>query len=413
MEPLFMALLLVASAFFSASETALFSLPKYHLRRLREEDSRVAKAILSLLSDQHRLLVTVLLGNMCVNILYASFAVLVAAKSAQAGGVAEFAIIDLLALVILIIFGEVFPKSVAVRIPFALSEMAAPVLLAFQKVVTPARVLLEAAAGFCVCVLSPRARARPSTATELRRLVSLSKEKGVLAAQEGNLISEVIEFGTIEVREVMTPRVDMVCFHISEPVEKLRKIVLESRYSKIPTYTINYDYINGVIHSKDVVLHPEKQPRDLVRAVVFVPETARVESVLKQMLQKRRTMAVVVDEYGGTQGLVTLEDILEEIVGEIEDEYDREEKKIVELSPDGYLVLADVTLREWNEFSGSEVKDTRFETVGGYVSALLDKVPEVDDATSDGAFRFTVKRVDRNRVRTILAERLPGKRESG
>jgi CBS domain containing-hemolysin-like protein len=412
MELLFMALLLVASAFFSASETALFSLPKYHLRRLREEDSRVAKAILSLLSDQHRLLVTILLGNMSVNILYASFAVLFAAKLAQTGGVATFAVIDSLALVVLIVFGEVFPKSVAVRIPFALSEMAAPILLAFQKVVTPARVLLEAAAGFCVSVLSPRVRARPSTATELRRLVSLSKEKGLLAAQEGNLISEVIEFGTIEVREVMTPRVDMVCFHISEPFEKLRKIVLESRYSKIPTYTINYDYINGVIHSKDVILHPEKQPRDLVRPVPFVPETARVESVLKQMLQKRRTMAVVVDEYGGTQGLVTIEDILEEIVGEIEDEYDREEKKIVELSPEGYLVLADVTLREWNEFSGSEVKDTRFETVGGYVSALLDKVPEVDDATSDGAFRFTVKRVDKNRVRTILAERLQAKRES-
>lgn len=407
-----MALLLVASAFFSASETALFSLPRYHLRRLREDKTRVARAILSLLSDQHRLLVTILLGNMCVNILYASFAVLFAAKSAQTGGVAAFAVIDSLALVVLIIFGEVFPKSVAVRVPFALSEMVAPILLAFQRVVTPVRVVLEAAGGFCVSVVAPRARARPSSAAELRRLVSLSKEKGVLAAQEGSLISEVIEFGTIEVREVMTPRVDMVCFHISEPIEKLREIVLESRYAKIPAYTINYDYINGVIHSKDVILHPEKQPGELVRPVLFVPETARVESVLKRLLEKRRTMAIVVDEYGGTQGLVTLEDIVEEIVGEIEDEYGREEKKIVKVSPDRYLVLADVTLREWNEFSGFEVKDTRFETLGGYVSALLDKVPEVDDATSDGAFRFTVKRADKNRVRTILAERLRSEGES-
>jgi putative hemolysin len=412
MEILFMALLLIASAFFSASETSLFSLPKYHLRRLREEDSSVARAILTLLSDQHRLLVTILLGNMCVNVLYASFAVHVAAKVAQTGGVASFVIVDSLALAILLVFGEVSPKSVAVRIPFTLSRLTAPFLLAFQNAVAPVRLVLETVAAFILKGLAARAHARPPTATELRKLVSLSKEKGVFAAQEGDLISQVIEFGSIEVREVMTPRVDMVCFHISAPAERLHSIVRETKFGRIPTYTINYDFINGVIDSKDVILHPEKRPQDLVRPVLFVPETARVESVLKQLLGKGQTVAIVVDEFGGTQGLVTIEDIVEEIVGEIEDEYAKEKKKIVELSPDKFLVLAELTVREWNEFSGSRVNDTRFETLGGYVSALLDKVPETDDLASDGAFRFTVKRVDKNRVRTILAERLQSEKES-
>ncbi|MFH1423173.1 MAG: hemolysin family protein [Planctomycetota bacterium] len=406
MELIVMALLLCASAFFSASETAFFSLPKYHIRRLREENTKAAKTILSLLSNQHRLIVTILFGNMCVNILYSSFAIFFAAKIAEKGGVAAFALVNLIALIVLIIFGELAPKAVAIRAPFRLSELAAPILLAFQKIVTLPRVILETVGGFFTNLIHPRTKKQIATITELRNLITLGKESGALDTQEGNLISEVIEFGTIEVREVMTPRVDIVCFHISEPVEELRKIILESGHSKIPTYTLNLDYIDSVIHSKDVILYPNKPLKDLARPILCVPEKARVESVLKQLLEKRKTIAIVVDEYGGTQGLVTLEDILEEIVGEIEDEYDRGRKKVVELSPDRFLIWAGITLREWNEISGSLVADTRFETIGGYVSALLDKVPEVDDITNDGSYKFTIKRVDKHRVRTILAERL-------
>ena len=406
MELVFMALLLVGSAFFSASETALFSIPRYQLRRLQQRPGLVGRSITILLESQRSLLVTVLLGNMFVNVLYASLAVLYGARLAQTQGYLVFAVVDVASLVVLIIVGEVMPKSVAVNSPLIVARFFAPVLLVFRTAITPVRILFEVVVKGLTKIV-PSGRADESTSTEdLSDLIEIGSEHGLLTPRENEMLREVIEFGTIEAREVMTPRIEVSLYDLDAGKEGLAGLIRECKHSKIPVWRENPDNILGVIHAKDVFLYPDWQIDMLVRKVMFFPETAKIDVIRRELLARQQTMAMVVDEYGGLEGVITLEDILEEVVGEIEDEFDEREHKVTRLSGDRYLVSAGLTLREWNDIAGTSLADEKIETIGGMVAMWLDRIPEKGDSVKMEGYRFTVIRVVEQHPKMIMAEKI-------
>ncbi len=406
MELVFMALLLVGSAFFSASETALFSIPRYQLRRLQQRPGLVGRSITILLESQRSLLVTVLLGNMFVNVLYASLAVLYGARLAQTQGYFVFAVVDVVSLVVLIIAGEVVPKSVAVNSPLVVAKFFAPVLLLFRIAIMPIRAFFDVVVkGLTALVPASRAEA-PASAEDLSNLVEIGKDYGLLTPRENEMLREVIEFGNIEVREVMTPRIDVALYGIDAGKEGLAKLIKDCKHSKIPVWRTDPDNIIGVIHAKDVFLYPDWQVHSLVRKVMFFPETAKIDVIRRELLARQQTMAMVVDEYGGLEGVVTLEDILEEVVGEIEDEFDVREHKVRKLSGGRYLVSAGLTLREWNDIAGTSLADEKRETVGGMVAMHLDRIPRKGDSVKLGGYRFTVLRVVEQHPKLVLAEKI-------
>jgi putative hemolysin len=408
-----MALLLVGSAFFSASETALFSIPRYQLRRLQQRPGLVGRSITTLLESQRSLLVTILLGNMFINVLYASLAVLYGARLARTQGYFNLVLVNTLSLAALIIIGEVIPKSVAVNSPLVVARLFAPVLLLFRTAIMPIRVFFEAVVKRLTALVPPGRAETPASAEDLSNLLEVGSEYGLLTPRENEMLREVIEFGTIEAREVMTPRIDVSLCDLDAGKEGLVKLIRECKLSKIPVWRDNPDNIVGVIHAKDVFLYPDWQVDSFVRKVMFFPETAKIDFILRELLAGQQTMAMVVDEYGGLEGIVSLEDILEEVVGEIEDEFNKAEHKVTRLSGDRYLVSAVLTLREWNDIAGTSLVDKEIETISGMVAMRLDRLPEKGDTVKLEGYRFTVLRVVEQHPKLMMAEKLHGHPEKG
>jgi len=406
MELILMAFLLVGSAFFSASETALFSIPRYQLRKLQQRSGMVGRSVAVLLESQRSLLVTVLLGNMFVNVLYSSLAVLYGAKLIPEHGYHVFALVNTTALVLLIIFGEVVPKSVAVNIPVTMAKFISPPLLLFRIAVTPLRIVFESLVKFLTKLIIGRRKDSLPTVEDFANLLEIGTEYGLLTPWEKRILGEVMEFGGIEVREVMTPRIKVALCDIDYPRSEIVELMHTSKHSKIPVWQESRDNIAGVIHSKDVFLYPEKPLEELVRPVSFFPETAKIDFILRNMLSEQRTIAMVVDEYGGLEGIVTLEDIVEEIVGEIEDEFDKSSKKVTLLSDGRYMISSGLTLREWNDIAGTTLADEKVETLGGIVAMKLDRLPEKGDSIELEGYRFTVLRMVDNNPKVLLAQKL-------
>jgi putative hemolysin len=408
MELVLMAFLLVGSAFFSACETALFSIPRYQLRRLTQKPGIAGRSVAVLLESQRSLLVTVLLGNMFVNVLYSSLAVLYGARLALEHGYHIFVLVDLAALALLIIIGEVVPKSVAVNMPLTIAKFFSPPLLLFRIVVTPLRVFFEGLVKFITKIIIGGRKDALPTPEDFANLLEIGTEHGLLTPWEKRILGEVMEFGGIEVREVMTPRIKVALSNIDCSREEIVELMYTSKHSKIPVWRETRDNITGVIHSKDVFLYPEKPLEELVRPVVFSPETAKIDYILHDMLSKQRTIVMVVDEYGGLEGIVTLEDIVEEIVGEIEDEFDKSSSKVTLLSDGRYMISAGLTLREWNDIAGTSFADEKVETLGGIVAMKLDRLPRKGDFVELQGFRFTVLRVIEEHPKVLIAQKLRG-----
>lgn len=410
MELLVMAFLLAGSAFFSASETALFSLPRHRLRKLQQNPGITARSITALLESQRTLLVTVLLGNMFVNVLYSSLAVLYGARLAAHRGYYVFAAVDAVALVVLIIFGEVVPKSVAVNLPLTVARLLSPALLGFWYAILPLRVFFDVVVRVLTTLVPGDKEVGAVSQEDLANLLEIGSDHGLLTPWERRMLEEVIEFSGIEVREVMTPRISVALYNVDAGREGLLELIRESKHSKIPVWKSDHDNLVGVIHSKDVFLNPEKPIEALVRKVKFFPETAKIDGILRRLLAEEKTMAMVVDEYGGLEGIVTLEDIVEEIVGEIEDEFDKSASKVTRLSEGRYMVSADMTLRDWNDTAGTSLADEKVETLSGVVAMHLDRLPQKGDSVELEGYRFTVLRVVEERPKLILAERLAPRR---
>lgn len=388
-------LLLAASAFFSASETALFSLAEAERRR-------AGPRVLRLLADPQALLVTVLLGNLAVNVSYFSFAThLVPVDAAH-----ETALLAGGALLVLVLFGELLPKAIALQARVGLSRFAAGPLLAMVHVFGPVRRLLQRALGFVMRALGEAAREESGVSTEtLAEVLGHSARTGLIDLREADLLVEVLELEGIRVAEILTPRVDMIALDLSDRDEERRWFhvarALSKRLTWMPVVRGGADDVVGLVRLRDVLARPEASLESLVQPVVFVPALASVLDLLHTLRSAQSAEAVVVDEYGGTAGIVTLENVFEEIVGDLRVEGEREGNEVTALGDGHFRVSGDLSIRDWNEQFGRRVVPSGFETVGGLVGALLGRIPRAGDTVTSGGLTLTVRSVRGRRVESV------------
>jgi CBS domain containing-hemolysin-like protein len=396
--------LLSFSAMFSASETAFFSLTQVELGEM-DPKGRVRR----LLANPDRLLVTILLGNTVVNTAAGALGALVSLRVARSLGVPageaiayEVAAVTLVVLV----FGEVAPKMFAMQRNRALAGRTAGILAAIMGTAGP---LVDVLSRLSAALSGKdRAGARPYvTAEELRTIVALSERRGTLEQGEREMIDSVMEFGETVVREIMVPRADMECLEDTATVGEAMARVKDLGFSRLPVYHGDIDHITGVLYAKDLLaFDPEREHGrgigKLPRRAFFTPETKKAGELLRELQRRRTHIAIVVDEYGGTAGLVTLEDLIEEIVGEISDEHDVEESPVKVLDARTLLAAGTVRLDELAEDYAVDLGGSEgVETLAGFLLDEFGRVPAVGEWVERGALRLEVAAVEDQRVTSV------------
>lgn len=402
-----MGFLLCLSALFSGSETALFSLSREDVKRIGAEGTHTGKIIAGLLSSPKKLLITLLFGNNVVNVAFfaLSYGLSRWALQNHTHGTFWATLIGFSSLLAVIIFGEVIPKGIAVKVPEHMAHYIAFPIYVTGKILMPFTVPLGWMMDGIGWLLGWRPQHEPYvTMEELKVMLSLSEKHGVVEPKARSMIHAVLDFGRMKVKDVMVPRVDMVVFDISRSMEEFIMLVRKSVYKKIPVFEGTSDNILGVVYAKDVFLNPSAKLRELVKPILFVPESKNIESLLREFRREHQQMAIVVDEYGGTAGLITLEDILEEVVGDIQDETERPEEPIKKLEDNRYVVHGGMSLRDWSETFGIELESGEADTIGGFIVSLLGRIPQKEDSVSYQNIVFTVDEVRRRRITRLLME---------
>ncbi len=407
LQCLLLLFLLALSAFFSGSEAAFFSLQPIEIEKLRQHKKTVAvKALLKLLSQREALLTTVLIGNEGVNVALSSVA---ASLALTLWGDKGLGISVAVMTFLLVVYGEVTPKAVAVAHATTWALSAAPLLLAFSYMVYPFR--------WCLTILTKGAtRGVPEEEKTVgeegfKALVREGKRKGVLKEVEREMIMKVFRFTHTRVGEIMTPRTEMFALEVNTPLMEAYEALRGVTYREVPLYEGRLDNLVGVMRTKALLglpwgLMKAKDLRELMEEPYYVPESKEAIELLREFQRKRLHMAIVIDEYGGVAGLVTLEDIIEELVGELSDEFGGEEQEIMELSPGVYRVPPRVSLEELDERLGIKPPpDVDIDTVGGLVFHLFGRVPQEGESVEYGGWRWRVEGMKRTRILDILLEK--------
>ena len=401
--------LLILSGIFSSAETALTTVNLNKLRALVDEGGRKAKKaarVLRLREDPARLLTTVLIGNNIVN-LSASALTTIFVTRVFGNNVIGVATGILTFLVLL--FGEIVPKNLATLYNLQLSLFYAIPIRGLSIILTPMIWILNVISRgiFFLLRIDPDKKDQ-MTESELRAIVDVSHEEGVIEKEEQKMITNVVDFGDAVAKDVMIPRTDMICAEIDADYNDLLKLLEEETFSRLPVYRESRDHIEGILHVKDLILFAEKYGRNAVkvekimRKPVFVYEYQRTAQIFKDMKASSTTMCIVLDEYGVTAGLITMEDLIEEIVGDIRDEYDEGEAEWIKKVSDGvYDVDASVKLDDLSDVLGIELGSEHYDSVGGLVIELLDRLPDVGDAVENEKVHMKVTAACRNRVERV------------
>ncbi len=409
--------LLILSGLFSGSETAFFSLPLSVIDQFkRSSDVREAR-VARLLKNPRQLLITIVVGNTIVNITTASIAAILTTRLGQTMGWNEHLvlIVDVLVVTfVLLIVSEILPKVVAVRNANQFACRFGGVIQAVYYLLYPITYPLSKFTSVLQQRLGLKADRAMISEEELLALADVGEEYGTLEEEEREIIHSIFEFGETTVKEIMVPRTDMVCIEVHTPYTELLKIVRGKLHSRIPVYQGRIDNIIGILYIKDLLpyLYGKKKSQkiDLLRLIrdpYFVPEQKKISELLKEFQKHRIHMALVVDEYGGIAGLVTLEDIIEEIVGEIQDEYDKETPMITRINEHTYVVDGRIQLEELNEELQLNLpEEGGVETISGFILNLLGTVPKEKETVKYDGYLFTVEQVIKNRIKKVRIERI-------
>jgi len=401
---LLLALLLTLSGGLSAAETAIFSLTAEQVGSLAASSPGAGTRLQVLLTRPRRTLLTLRLCDTLTNLASAAVALALAAVL-----VPERAWLGPLLLVPIVLFlGELFPRFVAAARPLPIARAVVLPLGLLVAVLTPLRRLLRGAADSLLRRLGV-AGGGGVTEEEVRGLLDAGTAAGLMAPGERDMIRRALGFGHARVRDVMTPRADMFCLEASLSVPEAVAMIRRANFSRVPVYQESLDRIVGILHALDL-LQPVASETDsplarFLRPALFVPETKRAEDLLAEFRRRRRYMAIVVDEYGGTAGLVTLEDVLEELVGEISGEFDEAVRGVTPLGRGRTRIPAGMTIAEFNERFGASLPSDGVQTVGGFVFDRLGKLPGRGDAVLFGPFRFVVEMVRGARLTELIVER--------
>ncbi len=394
-------ILLFFSAFFSGSETALVSLNRIRIKRLAEEGNKNAMIVEQLIQRPNRLLATVLVGNNIANIGAAAIATSIAIQMFQNWGVG---IATGVMTFLVLVFGEMTPKSLAASNAERISLMVARPIGFLVKVFYPiVKVLVEITRPLTKLFGGDIRLHKLFTEEEFKIMVEVGEEEGVIEKEEREMIHGIIEFGETEAKEVMAPRIDVVEIESTATVDEANDLVLKSGYSKIPVYEDSIDNIIGILHARDLLKAAEgkKNIKKIMRSVYYVPETKKLDELLREMRERKTQIAIVVDEYGGTAGLVTAEDLVEEIVGEIMDEFDVEEEPIQAIDEKTVLVDAKLNIGDLNDSLGLNLPEEEFETVGGLIFNTLGKIPTVGETVEINSVNLKVEKMRGKRIAKV------------
>ena len=417
-------LLIIASAFFSGSESAFFSFSQIDLQRLREDKdkSRRGKRILILMEKPRRLLMCILIGNTIVNVAAATVAALFVSRQMPRGHTSQGTMLLLEIVVVtlvILVFSEVSPKVFAVKQAFGFASRVSLPLKWFVRVLTPVSMIFEKMTGGVSFILGVHKEASFVDKDEFKALFEVGEEKGTLDSAEREMIHSIFEFSGTTVKEVMVPRMDMVCVEKDTPIEEILNLVKEKGHSRIPIYGEKIDNIVGILFVKDLLpyMNGEKEIPgllDLVRKTYFVPESKMIDELMREFQRERIHMAIVVDEYGGTAGLVTLEDVLEEIVGEIRDEYDKETPLIRQVEENVWLIEGKIDIEDLNESLDLNIStEEDYESLGGFIFSLLGRIPQEKEEVQYQNYRMIIEKVHRQRIKKVRMIRESSGKEDG
>ena len=405
-ELLIIVIALILAALAASAETSLTSISRVRLRTLVEQKVPQAILIDRMHRDPNAYLSTILIFN-TVAIIVASSAATLLALRLYRERVAEWLVSLLLSLIVLVLC-EITPKTLALQRAERVALRLARLVAAATWVMRPVVFVLTAVTRLILRILGGRAQVRGPFVTEeeLKMLVSVGEEEGVLEEEEREMIHGIFEMGDMRVREVMVPRTDLVAIEVNEPVEKAVELVTKHGHTRIPVYEGGLDHIIGVLYAKDllraVVRGEQKTLRDIARKPYFTPESNKVQDVLRDLRKNRVHMAIVVDEYGGTAGAVTIEDIIEEIVGPIQDEYDvGEEDEIQFVSPNEVVLDGRVSVDDVNELLKLNIAADDYDTIGGYVLNQLGAAPKVGATLKLGNAELRVEAVQGTRIKKV------------
>ncbi|MFC1738101.1 hemolysin family protein [Planctomycetota bacterium] len=395
-------LLLGCSAFFSGSETAFFNLSRKQIQLFKDSKHKLQNLAALLLNKPNKLLGCLLFGNMTVNVLYFAVSSILVIKIEKQTGITAATATAFALFFALLLLGEVFPKSLAFANSRVFSNTAALPLYFVVRILSPILFLLR----FLIVepalrlVLGHQKHPKLVTSQEFKSLIEVSRRSGLISTDENKLLTEIIELGFLKVRHVMQPRVDMLACALSDSVENSRDIMVKNNLTKVPVYNKNIDDTKGLVHLRQILLYPQKTLDKLVQRVNFVPEQKTVESLLEFFRTTQTDTAIVVDEYGGVAGLVRLEYIAGELLGPVEmtDKIDPIEK----IDPFKFRLSGNLAIHDWAEAFGINVAQTRLSTIGGLVTALLGKMPENGNIAYLRNLKFTVEKVHKNRIVTLI-----------
>ena len=408
-------ILLMLSAFFSSAETALTTVNKIRIRSLAEEGSKRAKTVLKITDDSGKMLSAILIGNNIVNLSAAS---LTTSLAYRLGG-SMVAVCNAALTVAILLFGEITLKTMATIHAEKMSLLYAGIINFFITIATPVIFLINGLSRGVLMLLrvDPNARNNTMTETELRTIVDVSHEDGVIESDEKEMIYNVFDLGDAKAKDVMVPRVHVTFADINSTYKELIEIFREDKFTRLPVFEETTDNVVGTINMKDLLLFDntkEFHVKDILREAYFTYEYKNISELLVEMRQASFNIAVVLDEYGETAGLITLEDLLEEIVGEIHDEYDENEEDFIqEISPLEYMIEASMNLDDLNDRLDLDFESEDYDSLGGFIIERLDRFPEIGDSvvTEDG-IKLIIESLDKNRIESVHMY-LPEKTERG
>lgn len=402
--------LLFLSAFFSCSETALTTVNRIRIRSMIEEGNKKAMTLGKVIEDSGKMLSAILIGNNIVNISSSSMATVLAIDLlGNTGAGVATGIITLLVL----IFGEITPKTLATLHAEKISLHVAGIIYVLMVVLTPVIYIVnQLALGVLKLMrVNPNGKVATITETELRTIVEVGHEEGIIESEEHRIINNVFDFGDTRAKDVMVPRIDMTSVSADCSYQELLTIFEEYRFTRLPVYEDTSDNVIGIINMKDILLYKKDTTfhiRDYLREAYYTYESKRLSELMLEMRKTAVNIVIVLDEYGATAGLITLEDLLEEIVGEIRDEYDADEEEIFKvLSDNEYEVDGQIKLNDLNDLLESDLSSEEYDSLGGFIMENLDRLPKENDILSADHFCFCVKSLDKNRIKRVHIRRLP------
>ncbi|MBU4362726.1 hemolysin family protein [bacterium] len=408
---------IILSAFFSGTETALFSLNKLQLKKMQkeEENNWRVKLIIRLLDDPQRTLISILTGNMFVNITASSLATYLAIKLIGNIGVG---IASGIMIFTILVFGEIIPKSLAVANAEKISKKVARpieiISIGLFPLIKLFKIIISALYYFSR--MKKTKEKKEITEEDLITLIDMGKDEGVIKEEEKKMIRNIFEFGDTTVKEVMIPRVDMACISSDTKLGSILKLIKKMGHSRIPVFEKTIDNIIGILYAKDLLgiyeqWYTSKEKFDLkeiIREAYFVPENKKIDELLDIFRKDRIQIAIAIDEYGGTVGLITMEDVVEEVVGEIIDEYDKEIKLYEMIEDNTVIADAIISIDKINEILNITIPENDFETLGGFIFDLLGRVPKKNEKIRYQNCHMIIEQVVKNRIRRVkIVKELP------